>query len=165
MRDYVWNLIDELRVTFNDSPMGLNNALHFRRNAANIITRAGVEDTWFEAKAKDTKKSEAKAKDSPSEDRHSRGQGRECSRPRTKDTNASVLKKRSPNKLLDDLKKKVFKIFFQAISKKKTVQKKVFQPIYKILTIQKIVLSLSRGQGKFRGIEASMPDQGLDLRG
>ena len=31
------------------------------------------------------KKSEAKAKDSLSEDRQSRGQGQECSRPRTKD--------------------------------------------------------------------------------
>ena len=37
--------------------------------------RGGVEDTRLEAK--DTKKSEAK--DSPSEDRHSRGQGQECS--------------------------------------------------------------------------------------
>ena len=40
------------------------------------------------------KKSEAKAKDSLSEDRTSRGQGQECSRPRTKDTGASVLKKK-----------------------------------------------------------------------
>ena len=34
-----------------------------------LITRGGVEDTRFEAK--DTKKSEAKAKDSLFEDRHS----------------------------------------------------------------------------------------------
>ena len=59
-----------------------------------------VEDTRLEAKAKDTKKSEAKAKDIPS-----RGQGQECLRPRTKDTAASVLQK-----------KKIFKIFSQAIS-------------------------------------------------
>ena len=58
-----------------------------------------------EAKAKDTKKSEAKAKDSLSEDRPSRGQGQECSRPRTKVTGASVLQK-----------KKFFKKVFQAIS-------------------------------------------------
>ena len=53
------------------------------------------------------KKSEAKAKDSLSEDRTSRGQGQQCSRPRprTKDTGASVLPK-----------KNVFKNFFQAIS-------------------------------------------------
>ena len=74
-----------------------------------LFTRGGVEDTRLEAKAKDTKKSEAKAKakDSLSEDRHSRGQGQECSRPRprTKDTAASVFHK-----------KKVLKIFFQALS-------------------------------------------------
>ena len=75
------------------------------------------------------KKSEAKAKDNPSEDRPSRGQGQECSRPRTQ---AQVFSK-----------KKVFKIFFQAI--------------YKILTIQKILLSSSRRQGNFRGLQASRP--------
>ena len=62
-----------------------------------IVTRGGVEDTRLEAK--DTKKSEAKAKDSPSEDRPSRGQG-----PKTQ---AQVLSK-----------KKVFRKFFQAISRK-----------------------------------------------
>ena len=67
--------------------------------------RGGVEDTKLEAKAKDTKKnprprpttqkkSEAKAKDSLFEDRPSRGQGQEYSRPRTKDTGASVLQKK-----------------------------------------------------------------------
>ena len=56
--------------------------------------RGGVEDTRLEAKAKDTKKSEAKAKDSLSEDRTSQGQGQECSRPRTEGTGASVLKKK-----------------------------------------------------------------------
>ena len=42
------------------------------------------------------KKSEAKAKDSLSEDRTHRDQGQECSRPRprTKDTSASVLQKK-----------------------------------------------------------------------
>ena len=71
------------------------------------ISRGGVEDTRLEAKAKDTKESQAKAKDSLSEDRHSRGQGQECSRPRprTKDTSASALQK----------KKKVFTKIFQAI--------------------------------------------------
>ena len=59
-----------------------------------MLTRGGVEDTRLEAKAKDTKKSEAKAKDSLSEDRTSRGQGQECSRPRTRDTGASVLQKK-----------------------------------------------------------------------
>ena len=108
------------------------------------------------------KKSEAKAKDSLSEDRHSRGQGQECSRPRprTKDTK----RKCSP-------KKKVFTKIFQAISKKKkrSSQKffkrsprknafqKIFQPLHKILTFQKILLSSSRGQANFRGLEASRP--------
>ena len=121
-------------------------------------TRGGVEDTRFEAKAKDTKKSEAKAKDSPSEDRPSRCQEQECSRPRTQDSRASVLQKN-----------KVFKIFFQAVSKKKGLQKfflaffckkrlqNFFQAIYKISTIQQKLLSSSREQGNFRGLEVSRP--------
>ena len=43
--------------------------------------------------AKGTKKSEAKAKDSFSEDRPSRGQGQECSRPRPR-TQAQVFSKK-----------------------------------------------------------------------
>ena len=54
------------------------------------------------------KKSEAKAKDSLSEDRHSRGQGQECSRPtpRTKDTSASALQKKTKvfTKIFEDLR-------------------------------------------------------------
>ena len=61
-----------------------------------------------------------------------------------KDTNASVF-----------LRKKVLKIFF--VDLQKTVQKNIFQPIYKILTIQKIVMSSSRGQGNFRGLEDLRP--------
>ena len=53
-------------------------------------------------------------------------------------------------------KKKVFKHFFQVISTKNDLEK-FFQPIYKILTIQKIVLSSSRGQAIFPGLEASRP--------
>ena len=60
------------------------------------------------------KKSEAKAKDSLSEDTHSRGQGQECSRPRTKDQGHK--RKCSP-------KKKVFTKIFQAISTKKRFPK------------------------------------------
>ena len=63
-----------------------------------------------------------------------------CSRPRTQ---AQVLSN----------KKKVFTKIFQAISKKKFF----FQALHKILTIQKIVLSSSRGQANFRGLEASRP--------
>ena len=84
-------------------------------------------------------------------------------------------------------KKKVLKKFFQAISNKKVFKiffqaKKVFKKFFssdfhlrktkkgvrkfsarflalsnKILTVQKIVLSLSRGQGNFRGLEVSKP--------
>ena len=73
----------------------------------NLKSRGVVDDTRLEAKAKDTKKSESK--DSPFEYRPSRGQGQECSRPRTKDTGASVPQKqfffrRSP-------KKQIFKKF------------------------------------------------------
>ena len=70
-----------------------------------LFSRGGVEDTRFEAK--DTKKIRGQGKHSFSEDRHSRGQGQECSRPRprTKDTGQAFSKK-----------KNVFKNFFQAIS-------------------------------------------------
>ena len=66
-----------------------------------------VESRTRGSRPRTQKKSEAK--DSLSEDRHSRGQGQECSRPRTKDTSASALQK----------KKKVFTKIFQAISTKK----------------------------------------------
>ena len=71
------------------------------------------------------KKSEAKAKDSFSEDRISRDQEQECSRPRlkTKDTGASVLQKT----------KKVFKFFFLAISKKKS-KKKIFKKLFQAIS-------------------------------
>ena len=74
------------------------------------------------------KKSEAKAKDSLYEDRHSRGQGQECSRPRprTKDTSASALQKKKGlhKNFSGDLKKiKVFTKIFQAISTKKRFPK------------------------------------------
>ena len=90
-------------------------------------------------------------------DRNARGQGQG---PRTQ---SQVLSKK---------KKKVFTKIFQAISKKKkkrssqkffkrsplqNVFQKIFQALHKILTFQKIVLSSSRGQANFRGLEASRP--------
>ena len=89
-----------------------------RTRPPDLHNRGGVEDTRLEAK--DTKKS--KAKDSLSEDRHSRGQGQECSRPRprTKDTSARALqkKKRSLQKFSSDLHKKAFsKKFFKRSTK------------------------------------------------
>ena len=68
---------------------------------ATLKPRGGVEDTRLEAKAKDTKKSDAK--DSPSEDRYSRGEVQESSRPRSKNTGASVLQ----------IKKRSSKLFFR----------------------------------------------------
>ena len=53
-------------------------------------------------------------------------------------------------------KEKVYTKNFQAISTKKVFQK-IFQALHKILTIQKLVLSSSRGQTNFRGLEASRP--------
>ena len=106
------------------------------------------------------KKSEAKAKDSLSEDRHSQGQGQECSRPRPR-TQAQVLSKRKkgPHKIFSgDLqkKKKSSQKFFKR-SPQKNRFPKIFQALHKILTIQKILLSSSRGQANFRGLEASRP--------
>ena len=117
------------------------------------IIRGGVEDTKLEAKAKETK--------------NFWGQGQTLSRPRprTKDTDASVLQK------------KIFKNFFQAISKTKGLQIFFSGNLYlrkpKTRSLQifrkvsgvfqgnfngsKIVLSSSRGQGNFRGLEASRP--------
>ena len=45
----------------------------------------------------------------------------------------------------------------QAQVQKKKVFTKFFQALHKILTIQKIVLSSSRGQASFRGLETSRP--------
>ena len=93
------NVLFSFFCIFDNRPMEKTNA------QANLLTVAGscvettgeVEDTRLEAEAKDTK--DSKDKDSPSEDRTSRGQGQECSWPRTKNTSANVHKnkKRLPN--------------------------------------------------------------------
>ena len=102
---------------------------HFRL----LTFRGGVEDTRLEVKAKDTKKIRGQGQGQPF-------RGQTLSRLRTgmlKAKDQGRKRKCSPRK------KKVFKFFFQ--------------PIYKILTIQKILLSSSRGQSNFRGLEASRP--------
>ena len=92
-------------------------------------------------------------------DRNVRGQGS-----RTQ-TQVFSKKKGGFQKIFSgDLKKKTFKNFFQAISTKSGLEKN-FQAIYKILTIQKIVLSSSRGQGNFRGLEAKAKDFKICPRG
>ena len=75
-------------------------------------------------------------------DRNARGQGQG---PRTQ---AQVLSKKK--------KKRSSQKFFKP-SPQKNVFQKIFQALDKILTIQKIVLSSSRGQANFRGLEASRP--------
>ena len=142
--------------------------------------RGGVEDTRLEAKAKDTKKIRGQGQGQPF-------RGQTLSRPRTgmleakaKDQGhqAQVLskkkKKRSSQKFFRRSQKKKKKKrssqnFFKRSPKKKSssqkltrsplknVFQKIFQPLHKILTFQKIVLSSSRGQANFRGLEVSRP--------
>ena len=116
--------------------------INFSFCVSKLVIRGGVEDTRLEAK--DTKKNEAKAKDSLSEDRHSRGQGQECSRPRprTKDTSASALqnhknfsgdlqkKKKGLHKnSLGDLQKKILhKNFLGDFQKKRVFTKESSRP-------------------------------------
>ena len=113
----------------------------------NIYTsiRGGVEDTRLEAK--DTKKIRGQGQGQPF-------RGQTLSRPRTEMLEAKV--KDQGHKRKCSPKKKVFTKNFQAISKKNVFHKN-FQALLKILTIQKIVLSSSRGQANFRGLEASWP--------
>ena len=73
--------------------------------------------------------------------RNARGQGQG---PRTQAQVLSKKKKRSSQK------------FFRQSPQKKIFQK-IFQALHKTLTIQKIVLSSSRGQANFQGLEASRP--------
>ena len=128
-------------------------------------TRGGVEDTRLEAKAKDTKKPKAKDTKNPrprtafprtdtleAKDRNARGQGQG---PRTQ--TQAFSKKRSSKFFFRRSQKKSLQKFFSGDLHKKRSRKKLFQSIYKILTIQKIVLSPSRGQGNFRGLETSRP--------
>ena len=105
----------------------------------NLFTEVESRTQGSRPRPRTQKKSEAKAKDSLSEDRHSRGQG-----PRTQ---AQVLSK----------KKKGLHKNFSSDLHQNTFSKKFFKRSTKILTIQKLVLSSSRGQANFRGLEASRP--------
>ena len=89
--------------------------------------------------------------------RNARGQGQA---PRTQ---VQVLskKKRSSQKFFwrsqnKKKKKRSSQKFFKRAPQKNVIQK-IFQALDKILTIQKILLSSSRGQANFRGLEASRP--------
>ena len=117
-----------------------------------VLCRGGVEDTRLEAK--DTKKNPRprprtafpRTDTLEAKDRNARGQGQ---RPRTQ---AQVLSKNFSSVLQKQKQKNFFKR-----SPQKNVFQKNFQTFHKILTIQKIVLSSSRGQANFRGLEASRP--------
>ena len=65
--------------------------------------------------------------------------------------------RRSPKKKKKKKKKKRSSQKFFKRSPRKNPFQKIFQPLHKILTFQKIVLSSSRGQANFRGLEASRP--------
>ena len=106
-----------------------------------VHSRGGVEDTRLEAKAKDTKKI--------------RGQGQTLSRPRTGMLEATA--KDQGHKRKCSPKKKGLHKNFSSDLHKKTFFQKIFQALHKIFTIPKIVLSSSRGQANFRGLEASRP--------
>ena len=58
---------------------------------------------------------------------------------------------------LGDLQKKRSQKFFKRFPQKNVFQK-IFQALHKILAIRKIVLSSSRGQANFRGLEAKAKD-------
>ena len=108
-----------LKPRSNLNALKLNLMLHIKSSVTLQISinircfvpnRGVVEDTRLEAK--DTKKFRGQ------------GQGQTLSRPRTKDTGASVLQKKEglQKKFSSDLKKKVFKNFFQT--------KKVFKNFF-----------------------------------
>ena len=99
--------------------------------------------------------------------------GQTLSRPRTGTLEAKAKDRGHKRKCSPKKKKKVFTKIFQAISRKKKKKRSlqkffrrspqrnviqlIFQALHKILTTQKIVLSSSRGQANFRGLEASRP--------
>ena len=87
---------------------------------------------------------EAKAKD--------QGHKRKCSPKKKK----GLHKNFSGDLQKKKRKKRSSQKFFKR-SPQKNVFQKFFQVLHKILTIQKILLSSSRGQRNFRGLEASRP--------
>ena len=119
-----------------------------RSKPRGLFSRGGVEDTRLEAKAKDTKKPRPRPRTAfprtdtlEAKDRNARGQG-------------AISKKK---------KKRSSQKFFKR-SPQKNVFQKIFQALHKILTIQKIVLSSSRGQANFRGLEASLEAKAKDFK-
>ena len=121
---------------------------HLMLILSNVNIRGGVEDTGLEAK--DTKNFEAK-------DRPSRGQGhrRKCSPKKKKRRSSKIFFRRKRSSI-----QKIFSGNFYLRKPKKGLCR--FSARFlafsdEISTVQKIVLSSSRGQAKFQGLEASRP--------
>ena len=119
-----------------------------------VMSVAEVESRTRGSRPRPRTQKKSEAKDTLSEDRPSRGQGQECSRPRTGVLEAKA--KDQGHKRKCSPKKKSSQKFFKR-SLQKNVFQKIFQALHEMLTIQKIVLSSSRGQANFRGLEASRP--------
>ena len=113
-----------------------------------VTPRGGVEDKRLESKAKDTKKIRGQGQGQPFQEQT-------LSRPRTGMLEAKAKDQGSSASAFQKKKRSSQKFFKR--SPQKNVFQKIFQPLHKILTIQKIVLSSSRGQANFRGLEASRP--------
>ena len=90
---------------------------------------------------------EAKAKD--------QGHKAQVLSKKKKKRSSQKFSRRSPKKKKKKKKRSSQKFFKR--SALKNVFQKIFQPLHKILTFQKKVLSSSRGQANFRGLEASRP--------
>ena len=112
-------------------------------------SRGGVEDTRLEAK--DTKKIRGQGQGQGQPFR-----GQTLSRPRTGMLEAKAKDQGHKEQVLSKKKKRSSQKFFRR-SPLKNVFQKTFQALHKILTFQIIVLSSSRGQANFRGLEASRP--------
>ena len=100
------------------------------------------------------------AKESPSEDRPSQGQGQESSRP-AKVKDQGHRRKRSP-------KKKVFKKIFQAISNwgKQKTSSQIFREVSKkFQRFKKYCCSRAEARAIFKDLRLRGQSQGLDLRG
>ena len=113
-----------------------------------LICRGGVEDTRLEAKVKDTKKIRGQGQPF---------RGQTLSRPSTDMLEAKAKDQGHKRKCYPKKKKKRSSQKFFKRSPQKNAFQKIFQALHNILTIQKIVLSSSRGQANFRGLEASRP--------
>ena len=113
-----------------------------------VFNRGGVEDTKLEAKAKDTKKIRGQGQGQPFREQT-------LSRPRTGMLEAKAKDQEHKRKCSPKTKTGLNKKF--SGDHKKGLHKNFSSDLHEILTIQKILLSSSRGQANFRGLEASRP--------